>query len=170
MLSMATTVEKPPIYNLYLTDGLPIEEQATWILPVIRDASRASKQPAQEEQAQGHLSLVRNLVKSSGIYALASLTSPLVLLILAPFLTHHLSHTEYGALAVLTTAISLLAGITQLGLAPAFFRAYSCDYETPRDRLDVLSTVMLLLSLITLPTVGLIILFAPELAILLFNA
>src|SRR5205085_11990822 len=94
-----------------------------------------------------YTSHIRELVKNSGVYAIASMASPLISLVLMPFLTHKLSHNEYGALAVLTTVIALVTGVTQLSLGNAFFRAYSCDYESQRDRLKVVSTVVILLSL-----------------------
>lgn len=122
---------------------------------------------------QTHLnavSLIHNLVKSSGIYALASLASPLVALLLTPFLTHHLSHSTYGALAVLNTVISLVAGVTELGLHSAFLRAYTYDYETERDRAYVLSTVVILLSLTSIPIVIVGLIVAPQLSVLLVNS
>src|SRR5215467_10695559 len=51
--------------------------------------------------AQGYILVMRDLVKSSGIYAISSVASPLIALVLAPFLTHALSRTDYGALVVL---------------------------------------------------------------------
>src|SRR5579859_7862859 len=95
--------------------------------------------------AQLPIAPLRGLIKSSGIYAIASVASPLVSLVLAPFLTHHLSPSEYGILTILNTLIGLVAGITQLGLGSAFFRAYSYDYTSHRDRRDVLATVTVLL-------------------------
>ncbi len=86
-------------------------------------------------EAQSYVALMRGLIKSSGIYALSSLASPLIALVLAPFLTHSLSVTDYGALVVLNTAILLLTGITQLGMLSAVFRAYNYDYESRQDRL-----------------------------------
>ena len=53
--------------------------------------------------------------------------------------------------AVLTTVISLVAGLTQLGLGSAFFRSYNYDYESQEDRAAVLSTVVILLSLVSIP-------------------
>ncbi len=116
------------------------------------------------------VSLIQNLVKSSGIYALASLASPLVALLLTPFLTHHLSHSTYGALAVLNTVITLVAGVTELGLHSAFLRAYTYDYETERDRAHVLSTVVILLSLTSIPVVIVGSIAAPQLSVLLVNS
>jgi O-antigen/teichoic acid export membrane protein len=85
-------------------------------------------------------------------------------------LTHKLSSTEYGVLAVLITVIALMAGVTQFGLGSAFFRAYSYDYESRRDRLGVLSTVVALLTLISIPTAFAIILTAPWLTEFLFKS
>ncbi len=92
-----------------------------------------------------------NLLKRSGVYALASMISPCVALVLAPFLTSHLTRADYGTLTVLSTAIALIAGISQLGLGSAFFRVYNYDYEEAGERVQVLSTMLLLLLGLVLP-------------------
>src|SRR5258706_6299233 len=122
------------------------DEQPTWKTPFARlleVARRWAKSASQDSYAP----LFHNLIKSSGLYALASLVGPLISLVLAPFLTHSLSRADYGALTVLNTAIALVAGLTQCGLGSAFFRAFNYDYESERDKLDVLSTTIVLLSL-----------------------
>jgi O-antigen/teichoic acid export membrane protein len=121
-------------------------------------------------EAQSYIALLRDLVKSSGIYALSSLASPLIALVLSPFLTHMLSASEYGALVVLNTVIVLVTGITQLGLISAVFRAYNYDYESRQDRLKVLSTTILLLLLTSLPIMLIFVLAAPWLAGLLLDS
>jgi O-antigen/teichoic acid export membrane protein len=152
-----------------MLDGSPIDEQPTWLIPATPKASKAPKLAARDADSQNYISLIRNLVKSSGIYALASVASPLVSLVLAPFLTHSLSRDDYGLLAVLITAIGLGAGITQLGLSSAFFRAYSYDYESQRDRSGVCSTVVVLLLLTSIPASIAVMTTAPWLAKVLFN-
>jgi O-antigen/teichoic acid export membrane protein/glycosyltransferase involved in cell wall biosynthesis len=142
--------------------------------------SRTESMSAHDARAQPHGGadhdgtsygvLARNLVKSSGIYALASFAAPLVSLVLAPFLTHTLSRTEYGGLAVLTTAIALAAGITQLSLGSAFFRAYNYDYDAPHDRLAVVSTVVVLLALVSIPATLVALVSAPTLAAVLLGS
>ena len=112
---------------------------------------------------------LRKLAKNSGVYALSSLASPLVALVLAPFLTRNLSHSDYGALAVISTAITLLAGLTQMGLGSAFFRSYNYDYALVEDRRKVLSTVILLLVSTSFLTAVATIMGAPLLATLLFR-
>src|SRR5438128_2695186 len=104
--------ESAPSLSFGALGGLAIEDQPTWIIPVVQGRRGAADRGLQE----GAISLVRGLVINLGIYGVASFLLPLSSLILVPFLTHHLSRDEYGALAVLTAAIALVAGITQLGL------------------------------------------------------
>src|SRR5258706_5640419 len=143
---LSTQVSPEAVYDTSLDttmfDGLPIDQQDTWIIPVVRDERKTWWLRTQDTEGQGYVSLVRNLVKSSTIYALSSAALPLVSLVLTPFLAHTLSPTEYGALAVLTTVIALTTGVTQFGLGSSFFRAYNYDYESERDRLGVISTVV----------------------------
>ncbi len=152
-----------------IMSGLPIEEQATWIIPAIRTLEKTPRLEAHDAKSESYTSLFRGLVKSSGIYALSSLAAPLVSLVLTPFLTRNLSHTAYGVLAVLNTAIALLAGLTQFGLSTAFFRSYNYDYESQKDRLGVLSTVVVLLSLSSLCAASITMLNASWFSTLLFG-
>src|SRR5579859_3986968 len=90
-----------------------IEFDITHPMPVITlilDAQKTTKTGIPISGGQDYGALVRDLVKSSGIYAISSLASPLVSLVLAPFLTHSLSSADYGALIVLNTVITLIAG------------------------------------------------------------
>ncbi len=122
-----------------------------------------------DRQRENYASNLGTLVKNSGVYALSSLASPLVALVLAPFLTHNLSHADYGALALISTTITLLAGLAQLGLGSAFFRSYNYDYTLVEDRRRVLSTLVLLLISISFLTSVATIMAAPLLATLLFR-
>lgn len=163
ILPSASSAELPPLINREaarrtlpyspMIDGSAIDEQPTWIIPRVSHMKKMVNPPSESTETEGYVSLMRNLVKSSGVYALSSVASPLVSLLLAPFLTRSLSHHDYGALAVLNTAIALMAGITQFGLNNAFFRAYNYDYESRRDRLRVVSTVVALLLLVSIPAI-----------------
>ncbi len=158
-----------PSSHFDILSSLRIEEQSTLIMPAVQVLKQVAE-PAPQADTMGYANQLRTLIKSSGIYALASLASPLVSLVLAPFLTRHLSNEDYGALAVITTAVALLAGLTQLGLGSAFFRSYSYDYESRVDRLGVLSTVVILLLLISVPITIATMIAAPWLAILLLKS
>jgi len=153
-----------------MLDDLLLDRQETLIIPVAGPSS--SEPPLNEPDlgAEGFTLHIRKLVRSSGIYALSSLASPLITLVLAPFLTRNLTRADYGAFAVLNTAIALMAGITQLGLGSAFFRSYNYDYDTSRDRSGVISTTILLLSFISIPVAIAMVMVAPWLAILLLNS
>lgn len=109
------------------------------------------------------------LMRTSGLYAIGALGVPAVSLLLTPFLAHHLTPDQYGALAILTTAISLAAGMTQLGLGSAFFRAYNYDFTSERDRRSVLATVTFLLAFVTIPVLGGVWLAAPQLSFVLLG-
>lgn len=111
-----------------------VTDQPTWMLPAMPERSGGGKRASvlvtqrsatENKQtssgAQGYLALAIKMVKSSGIYALGALASPLISLVLTPFLAHHLSATDYGALSVLYTIVDLVTVITQLGISAAFF-------------------------------------------------
>ncbi|HEX9069766.1 MAG TPA: lipopolysaccharide biosynthesis protein, partial [Ktedonobacterales bacterium] len=166
------------------TDDDPLEASATWILPIITGQHPAAPSSGRLQAiisdtsarlqavvpgAEGYIALLRNLAKSSGIYALAALASPLISLVLAPFLTRHLSPADYGLLAIMNTLIGLTAGVTQLGLSSAFFRAYSYDYSSREDRNSVLTTVAMILALITIPVAIIVSIYAPTIGALLFG-
>ena len=101
--------------------------------------------PAIVARAETVVTIVRRLMKSSGLYAIAALGGPAVSLALTPYLAHNMPVSDYGLLAVLNTSISLFAGLTQLGLGPAFFRAYNYDYTTVEDRQSVIASSSLLM-------------------------
>ncbi len=125
---------------------------------------------ASEKDTEDYITIALKLVKCSGAYALGSIASPMVSLVLAPFLTRSLSHADYGVLAVINTLIALVAGITQLGLSSAFCRAYSYDYESQQDRRGILSTVVTLLALTSIPISIIVILLASHISMALFNS
>ena len=159
----------PSMWSSFGTESLPIDEQVTAIFPIVYRTETVIKTQFREEGAGKYAAQLSILLKSSGMYAFASLASPLVSLVLMPFLTHSLSRNEYGALAVLTTVIALLVGVSQFGLGNAFFRAYSCDYEDRRDRLAIVSTVFVLLTGISIPITVLVTVTAPWLSDVLLN-
>ena len=172
LLDTLTDLQAPrllPAYP-YWTEGVEIDEQITLILPRLQPASKAALTSAASWESANYASPLGKLLKSSGIYAIASFVSPLISLVLAPFLTKHLSHADYGALAVLNTTIALLVGVTQFGLNNAFIRAYSCDYESRSDRLRVVSTLVVLLLLVSVPTTLVLLATAPWISVFLFKS
>ena len=164
---------KPSPMPFPASDDLSFADQPTWILPVIPGTARPQIVPgasASTATDDGYLTLLRNLVKSSGIYALSSLVSPLVSLLLAPFLTHTLSRSDYGMLAVLNTVIMLVAGVAELGLSAAFARLYAYDCETREEQLSAFSTLVMSLFCIVTPLALAGIMCAPWLAAQLLDS
>ncbi len=159
-------IPKPSPMPPSAIDGVSMHDQPTWILPVIPGsvARTVQSRTDQETGRESYVSLIRDLVKNSGIYAIASLTSPLVSLLLSPFLAHTLSRTNYGALVVLNTIVALLTGITQLGLNAAYTRLHTYECQTRREQFEALSTLVILLLLILLPVMLLGEIIAPWLA------
>ena len=149
-------------------------EMQTWILPVIdiNKARGVAREPAKigDGKEESHATILRKLLKTSGVYAIASYISPLLSLVLSPFLAHSLSKADFGALAVLTTFIALVAGITQLGLSSAFFRVYVWEYESLQDRLKVISTTLMLLFLFSGPILALLTITVPFFVGVLLNS
>lgn len=161
------------LWSFQMVDGIPIYNQQTWQLPAIPRSRTASSLALSSVTRFGHnesyLGLIRNLIKNSGIYAISSLTSPLVMLLLSPFLAHMLSRTDFGALAVLNTIVALVTGVTELGLGAAFMRSYGYDCKTRREQLDALSTLVLLLLLILVPITVIGVMASPWLSVLVLG-
>jgi O-antigen/teichoic acid export membrane protein len=130
-------------------EHVSIDQQLTWLIPAIADLEQIKKMSS-FVQKDGYPFLIKQLMKNSGIYAIASCLSPLISLVLAPFLTYHLSRGDYGVLIVLGTTIALLTGLTQCGQGNAFFWAYHNVASSIQERRMILSTMILLLLAISL--------------------
>src|SRR5262249_23268631 len=73
-----------------LPDDLPIDEMPTWILPAVGIKSVSDRTTmrlsAVVAGAASYITMLRSLAKTSAIYAIAALGTPLIALVLAPFL------------------------------------------------------------------------------------
>lgn len=153
----------------YYLDIPALSDQPTWILPVIPGSAPIPVLELQDNGTQSYVAIIRGMVTSSGIYALSSLASPLLSLLLIPFLTHYLSRPDYGALVIINILIALIAGVTQLGLGDAFFRTYSLHEAIEQNRLAVPSTLMMMFAGISLPVVLAVIAASSWLATAIFS-
>jgi O-antigen/teichoic acid export membrane protein len=149
------------------SSAAPLDREITSYVPAWRVST--ARMPAIAARAETVVVIVRRLMKSSGLYAVAALGAPAVSLALTPFLAHNMPVSEYGLLAVLNTSISLFAGLTQLGLGPAFFRAYNYDFTTAAERRSVLATSSLLMMAISVAFLLVSIPLAPSVATLLLR-
>lgn len=121
----------------------------------LKSSSRSSESP---------VAVLVGLVKSSGVYALASVSGPLVSIILAPYLAHQLTPSDYGTLTLVNTVITLIALVTQLGMSAAFLRAYNYDYSSQRDHHAVMASSLVLLCIVSFAAVVGMAAAAPSLA------
>ncbi len=89
------------------------------------------------------------------VYGLGQTLTSAVGFLLIPLYTQHLSASEYGLNALLTTTSLLMSAFWGLGLNSALFKSYY-NYETERDRKIVVSTTFytLLLSALALAIIG----------------
>jgi O-antigen/teichoic acid export membrane protein/glycosyltransferase involved in cell wall biosynthesis len=133
----------------------------------LKDSLKAQRAKSLRSLMHGFSSQIaelRRFLQDSGVYALMSILTPLISLGLVPFLTHTLSPSDYGILTILSTSISLLAGITQLGLGSAFFHAYSYGYTLKSDKRSVIVTTAALLFIVSLLIMLCVLVTAPLLA------
>ncbi|GER85854.1 hypothetical protein KDW_00160 [Dictyobacter vulcani] len=108
----------------YRVENFAIDQQLTWLIPAVTDLEQLKQMSVPVTDKHGQFFIVRTILKNSGIYAIASCLSPLASLFITPFLTHHLSGTDYGILTIFNATLALLAGLTQFGLGSAFVRIY----------------------------------------------
>jgi O-antigen/teichoic acid export membrane protein len=160
--SATVGTEEPQVQQ---SSAAPLERDDTAYIPAWRVST--ARMPAIVARAETMVAIVKRLMRSSGLYAVAALGTPAVSLALTPFLAHNMTESDYGLLAVLNTSISLFAGLTQLGLGPAFFRAYNYDFTSEKERRSVLATSLLLMSMLSAAFLTITLPLAPVLAGLL---
>jgi O-antigen/teichoic acid export membrane protein/O-antigen ligase len=128
--------------------SLPVDQIPTVVLPVVPSGVESA---FAQSQSTAKVATPKGLLKSSSAFALGAFASPLIAILLTPFLTSHLTAGDYGTLTLCYALISLLAPITQLGTTSAFFRAFNLDFAKKRERQDVLATTLVLISVVTVP-------------------
>ncbi|HEY7094481.1 MAG TPA: O-antigen ligase family protein, partial [Ktedonobacterales bacterium] len=128
--------------------SLPVDQIPTVVLPVVPSGVESA---FAQSQSTAKVATPKGLLKSSSAFALGAFASPLIAILLTPFLTSHLTAGDYGTLTLCYALISLLAPITQLGTTSAFFRAFNLDFAKKRERQDVLATTLVLICLVTVP-------------------
>ncbi|MGL5693322.1 MAG: lipopolysaccharide biosynthesis protein, partial [Peptostreptococcaceae bacterium] len=87
------------------------------------------------------MSAYKKLIKNSGIFAIGTLGSKLISILLIPFYTYVLTTQEYGIIDMVTTSISLLIPIITLSIFDAALRfAVKSEY----NKVDILTSSILL--------------------------
>jgi len=104
-------------------------------LPAALDPTAPGRLDAPRESRHGMSSIVRRVLKGSGIYGLGSVITKVASLLLTPLYTHYLTPAHYGILATAIVLTSSLEMILALRLDAAFSRFYF-DAKDDRARLN----------------------------------
>jgi len=86
---------------------------------------------------------LRQLLKHATIYSLGNVLGKVVGFFMIPFYTHYLTPADYGTLELLDLSLSLTGLVLTMWLNASIIRHYN-DFDDPRDRKQVVSTVLLL--------------------------
>ncbi|WP_161981828.1 lipopolysaccharide biosynthesis protein [Dictyobacter alpinus] len=157
--------------NSYNSENMAIDQQLTWLIPAITDLEQLKQMSDYEADPKGYAPIIRTLLKNSGIYAIASCLSPLTSLFLTPFLTRHLTGTDYSILTILNATLVLLGGLSQLGLGPAFVHMYHRPQSGMQDQpsVSLIATFVGLVVLLSFIMTIALNLLSPWIAQLLFH-
>ncbi len=114
---------------------------------------------------------VKKATKHSSVYALGSIASKLIGLVLIPLYTDvdYLSHSDYGILAVLEATSQLLSGILAMAMVQSLTRWY-WDRKYEKTQKSVFFTSLFFLILALLPIGSVLILCSNQLSFLLFKS
>ena len=115
------------------------------------------------------LSFLKSAIKNSLIYGLGNISTKIIGFILLPLYTSHLSVQEYGILGLLEVSSQLLVAVFGFSLSYSFFRWY-WDKEYLEKRRTIMFTCLVFLLCVVIILVGIIVIFASELSLLLFDS
>ncbi len=85
------------------------------------------------------LEVLKKLGKHLSVYGLGMLLSRAISFLMIPVYTHYLTPADYGVLELLDLTTYVLGIFMSLGVSSAVFKFY-LEYETDRDRAQVIST------------------------------
>jgi len=114
------------------------------------------------------MSDLHKTVKYASIYAIGVLLNRAVGFIMLPIYTRLLTPSDYGIIELLTLTVDLVSMLIGVGIAAAIIKFYYF-YEQKKDRNEVVSTALILLSMLYLLGCLLGIIFSKYLSILVFD-
>lgn len=85
---------------------------------------------------------IRSILRHSMVYGLGSLTSKAIGFLMIPIYTRYLSPSDYGVIELLDLIVAIAGLILYDLIIEAVFRFYY-QYQTPKERLTVVSTALL---------------------------
>jgi len=111
---------------------------------------------------------LKRLLKHSGIYGISVVLSKIVGFLMIPVYTRCLTPADYGVLELLDLIVFFSGIFAAMGIYSAVFRFYS-EYESERDKKEVISTALLYYAGMSLLLAGAIIALAKPLAVAIFG-
>lgn len=109
------------------------------------------------------------VVRHSSVYMLASILNKVVGFLMIPIYTRFLVPSDYGILELLSITIDVIGMVISIGIAGAMYRFYF-EYNSKRDRNEVISTAILSFGAIALVSLGAISFSSNLLAIKILNS
>lgn len=86
---------------------------------------------------------IKKLTKHTGIYGMGNILGKMVGFFMIPFYTHYLTPADYGTLELLDLSLALIGLVLTMWMNASIIRHYY-DYDEPKDRNQVVSTILLL--------------------------
>ena len=112
---------------------------------------------------------VKSVTKHFLVYGLGNVLSKIAGFILIPVYTHYLATSEYGTLELLELTTYVAGMFLAVGISESVMRFYF-DFREPEKRHEVVSTALLWIWGISLFGVVWLLLFSPDVSLLVFNS
>lgn len=112
---------------------------------------------------------VKKLASHTSIYFIGNLLRRLVSFVMLPIYTRHLTTADYGTVELLSTVLDFVGIVVGLRIGSALFRFYS-EYESEKDKNEVITTGLILVGLLNILGVILIYLFSKPVSLMLFES
>lgn len=106
---------------------------------------------------------IRDLLKHSSIYGVATIIQKGIGFFMIPVYTHYLSPTDYGILELMDLTINIITMLIGMRLGASIIRYYH-HYENLADKLEIFSTALIFVFILTLIVVGVLECFARPMA------
>lgn len=106
---------------------------------------------------------IKSLAKHSSIYGISNMLQKGIGFIMIPVYTHYLTVSDYGILELMDLTVNIVSLLIGVRLGSAIIRYYH-HYENPEDKLEVFSTALIFVSLLTIAVVAVLEFFTKPIA------
>lgn len=114
------------------------------------------------------LEQIKKLAGHSVLYGLGLVGSSIASMLLIPIFLHQLGRSEYGMQEVLSVFSSMLSNFLMLGLATILIKSYVTDCKTEDERKQLISSIVIIMSVMAVLVFILSSIFAGQLSEVLF--